>query len=206
MNMKKTLAIGIIALFIGLSFTPLGSAQAQIEEKDTEIPIQIGSLTADGRIATQTISLSKADLSELLDIMGSLRKPGFRPGDLLDRLKDLFDRDQGLFDKLDIGLFSKLPGNPIVSIGEGRELLSRYHGRVQLKKLVSMWNYPGDIGATVIWGNGLTSVPTQVLLQKQIGFMVGFVGLYMYIPPLLEDMNSKTFFMGTAMFAWGLSA
>lgn len=200
--MKKTLAIGIIALFIGLSFTPLGSAQAQIEEKDTEIPIQIGSLTADGRITTQTISLSKADLSELLDIMGSLKKPG----DLLDRLKDLFNQDQGLFDKLDIGLLSNLPGNPIVSIGEGRQLLSRYHGRVQLKKLVSMWNYPGDIGATVIWGNGLTSVPTQVLLQKQIGIMVGFVGLYMYIPPLLEDMNSKTFFMGTAMFAWGLSA
>ncbi len=204
MNMKKTLAIGIIALFIGLSFTPISSAQAQIEEKDREIPIQISSLTADGRIATQTISLSKTDLSELLDIMGSLKKPGFKPGDLLDRLKDIFDRDKGLFDN--IGLLSKLPGNPIVSIGEGRQILSRYHGRVQLKKLVSMWNYPGDIGATVIWGNGLTSVPTQVLLQKQIGLMVGFVGLYMYIPPLLEDMNSKTFFMGTAMFAWGLSA
>ena len=204
MNMKKTLAIGIIALFIGLSFTPISSAQAQIEEKDREIPIQISSLTADGRIATQTISLSKTDLSELLDIMDSLKKPGFKPGDLLDRLKDIFDRDKGLFDN--IGLLSKLPGNPIVSIGEGRQILSRYHGRVQLKKLVSMWNYPGDIGATVIWGNGLTSVPTQVLLQKQIGLMVGFVGLYMYIPPLLEDMNSKTFFMGTAMFAWGLSA
>lgn len=202
--MKKTLAIGIIALFIGLSFTPISSAQAQIEEKDREIPIQISSLTTDGRIATQTISLSKTDLSELLDIMGSLKKPGFKPGDLLDRLKDIFDRDKGLFD--DIGLLSKLPGNPIVSIGEGRQILSRYHGRAQLKKLVSMWNYPGDIGATMIWGNGLTSMPTQVLLQKQIGIMVGFVGLYMYIPPLLEDMNSKTFFMGTAMFAWGLSA
>ena len=204
MNMKKTLAIGIIALFIGLSFTPVSSAQAQIEEKDTKIPIQISSLTADGRIATQTISLSKTDLSDLLDIMDSLKKPGRNPGDLLDRLKNLFDRDNGLFD--DIGLLSKLPGNPIVSIGEGRQLLSRYHGRVQLKKLVSIWNYPGDIGATMIWGDGLTSMPTQVLLQKQIGIMVGFVGVYMYIPPLLEDMNSKTFFMGSAMFAWGVSA
>jgi len=202
--MKKTLAIGIIALFIGLSFTPVSSAQAQIEEKDTKIPIQISSLTADGRIATQTISLSKTDLSDLLDIMGSLKKPGFKPADLLDRLKDLFDRDSGLFD--DIGLLSKLPGNPILSIGEGRQLLSRYHGRVQLKKLVSIWNYPGDIGATMIWGDGLTSMPTQVLLQKQIGIMVGFVGLYMYIPPLLEDMNSKTCFIGSALFAWGVSA
>jgi len=204
MNMKKTLAIGIIALFIGLSFTPVSSAQAQIEEKDTKIPIQISSLTADGRIGTQTISLSKTDLSDLIDIMDSLKKPGRNPGDLLDRLKNLFDRDNGLFD--DIGLLSKLQGNTIVSIGEGRQLLSRYHGRVQLKKLVSIWNYPGDIGATMIWGDGLTSMPTQVLLQKQIGIMVGFVGVYMYIPPLLEDMNSKTFFMGSAMFAWGVSA
>ena len=136
--------------------------------------------------------------------MGSLKKPGFKPTDLLDRLKDLFDGDNGLFD--DIGLLSKLPGSPILSIGEGRQLLSRYHGRVQLKKLVSVWNYPGDIGATMIWGDGLTSMPTQVLIQKQIGIMVGFVGLYMYIPPLLEDMNSKTCFIGSALFAWGISA
>lgn len=202
MTMKKALAIGIIALFIGLSFTPMNSAA--IEEKETKIPITIRSISTDGQLGSRIISLSKSDVNALVDLMDSLKKPNRRSGDLMDRFRDLFDRNDKLFD--DFGLLSKLPGNPIVSIGEGRELLSRYHGRVQLKKFISMWNYPGDAGATVIWGNGLTSAPTQILLQKQIGLMIGFVGLYIYIPPLLENMNSKTCFVGSALFAWGLSA
>ena len=201
MTMKKTLAIGIIALFIGLSFTPMSSVA--IEEKEVKIPIKISSISADGQLGTQTISLSKGEVLSLIDLLDSLKKPGHRDN-ILDRLRDLFDKDKGLLN--DVGLISKLPGKPIVSIGEGRELLSRYHGRVQLKKLVSIWNYPSNMGATVIWGNGLTSAPTQILLQKQIGIMIGFVGLYVYIPPLLENMNSKTMFVGSALFAWGLSA
>ncbi len=202
MTMKKALAIGIIALFIGLSFTPMNSAA--IEEKETMIPVTIRSISADGKLGSRIISLSKSDVNSLVDLMDSLRSTNRRSTDLVNRIRDLFNRDDKLFDNF--GLMSKLPGNPIVSIGEGRELLSRYHGRVQLKKLVSVWNYPGDNGATVIWGNGLTSAPTQVLLQKQIGIMIGFVGLYIYIPPLLENMNSKTCFVGSALFAWGISA
>lgn len=200
--MKKALAIGIIALFIGLSFTPMTSAT--IEEKENKIPIQISSLAANGGLETKIISLSRSEALSLADLMDSLKRTNKRPTDLVDRIKDIFDKDDGLLDN--VGLLSKLPGNPILSIGEGRELISRYHGRVQLKKFVSMWNYPGDAGATVIWGNGLTAPPTQILLQKQIGIMIGFVGLYVYIPPLLENMNSKTCFVGSAMFAWGISA
>jgi hypothetical protein len=202
MNMKKALAIGIIALFIGLSFTPMSSAT--VEEKETRIPIQISSLAANGGLETKIISLSRAEALSLADLMDSLKRMDRRPTDLVDRVKDIFGKDDGLLDN--VGLLSKLPGNPIVSIGEGRELISRYHGRVQLKKFVSMWNYPGDAGATVIWGNGLTAPPTQILLQKQFGIMIGFVGLYVYIPPLLENMNSKTCFVGSSLFAWGISA
>jgi len=202
MTVKKALAIGIIALFIGLSFTPINGAE--IEEKESRIPIQISSITANGVLGTQTISLSESEILSLIDLVDSMNKNNRRPGDLWDRLRDLFNPDDGVLG--DIGLLSKLPGNPIVSIGEGRELFSRYHGRVQFKKLMSIWNYPSNNGATIIWGDGLTSVPTQILLQKQIGIMFGFVGVYVYIPPILENMNSKTCFIGSALFAWGLSA
>ncbi len=200
--MKKALAIGIIALFIGLSFSPVNSAA--IEEKESRIPIQISSISANGILGTQTLSLSESEILSLIDLVDSMNKNGRRPGDLWDKIRDLFNLDDGPFS--DLGLLSKLPGNPIVSIGEGRELLSRYHGRVQFKKLISIWNYPGNNGATIIWGDGLTKVPTQILLQKQMGIMVGFVGLYVYIPPIFENMNSKTCFIGSALFAWGLSA
>jgi hypothetical protein len=98
---------------------------------------------------------------------------------------------------------NNLPGRPIFSYGKGHKVLSRYHGRIQIKKIFSAWSYPGGFGTTVIWGNGLSSTPTQILLKRQIGFMIGFVGLYIYIPPLISGMSSRTLFMGSTLFAWG---
>ena len=202
MTIKKSIAIGIIALFIGLSFTPVSSAS--MTELETTIPIEVGLVTDNGRFGTQTLSLTKEELTSLISIMDELKTLKNRDS-LLERLLDLFDNKKGLERIFDTDFLDVLPGNPIFSIGQGRELLARYHGRVQIKKLVSMWNYPSGFGTTVIWGNGLASAPTQVLLQRQIGFMIGFVGLYIYIPPLLENMQSRTCFVGSSVFAWGIS-
>ena len=202
MTIKKSIAIGIIALFIGLSFTPVSSAS--MTEPETTIPIEVGLVTDNGRFGTQTLSLTKEELTSLISIMDELKTLKNRDS-LLERLLDLFDNKKGLERIFDTDFLDVLPGNPIFSIGQGRELLARYHGRVQIKKLVSMWNYPSGFGTTVIWGNGLASAPTQVLLQRQIGFMIGFVGLYIYIPPLLENMQSRTCFVGSSVFAWGIS-
>ena len=106
---------------------------------------------------------------------------------------------------LNLNWLDKMPGNPIFSFGKGPRYITPYHGRIQVKKLVSAWNYPSGFGTTVIWGNGLYAPPTQILLKRQFGFMVGFVGLYLHIPPLVSGMTSRTCFFGTSMFAWGLS-
>lgn len=203
MTIRKSIAIGIIALFIGLSFTPVSSAN-MTEPEETTIPIEVGMVTDNGRFGTQTLSLTTNELNSLIDLMDELKTLKNRDS-LLERLLDLFDNKKGLDRIFDMDLINILPGDPIFSIGQGRELLTRYHGRVQIKKLVSMWNYPSGFGTTVIWGDGLTSAPTQVLLQRQIGIMIGFVGLYIYIPPLLENMPSRTCFVGSSMFAWGIS-
>jgi len=205
MSTKKSIAIGIIALFIGLSFTPMNSAN-KAELKPTTIPVEVGMVTDNGRFGTQTIMVTQDELSSLIDLMDELRTLKNRDS-LLDRIRDFFDNynKRGLERFFDMDLLNVLPGDPIFSIGQGRELLARYHGRIQLKKLVSIWNYPSGFGTTVIWGDGLAAQPTQVLLQRQIGIMIGFVGLYVYIPPLLEDMPSRTCFIGSSMFAWGIS-
>ena len=205
MSTKKSIAIGIIALFIGLSFTPMSSAN-RAELKPTTIPVEVGMVTDNGRFGTQTVMVTQDELSSLIDLMDELRTLKNRDS-LLDRIRDFFDNynKRGLERLFDMDLLNVLPGDPIFSIGQGRELLARYHGRIQLKKLVSIWNYPSGFGTTVIWGDGLAAQPTQVLLQRQIGIMIGFVGLYLYIPPLLEDMPSRTCFIGSSMFAWGIS-
>ena len=68
-----------------------------------------------------------------------------------------------------------------------------------------MWTYPGGFGTTVIWGDGLAMPPTQILLKRQLGFMVGFVGIYLHIPPFIKGMSSRTCFFGTTLFAYGVS-
>ncbi len=204
MTIRKSIAIGIIALFIGLSFTPLTSAQMSKPTKT--IPIQVGMLTENGNLGTQTISLTRNQLDSLVDVMDDLGNLRSRDS-MLERIIDLLkgNQKQGLAQLFDTDMLDILPGNPIVSFGQGRDLFARYHGRIQIKKLVSMWNYPQGFGTTVIWGDGLAAPPTQVLLQRQFGVMVGFVGLYVYIPPLLENMHSRTLFVGSSMFAWGIS-
>ena len=96
MTMKKALAVCIIALFIGLSFTPVNGAS--IKEEESMIPIEISTITADGTRGMQTISLTKSDVLSLLDLLDSMKKPDRRGNDLLDRFKDLFDRDDNLIE------------------------------------------------------------------------------------------------------------
>ncbi|MDG6219002.1 MAG: hypothetical protein QCI00_06140, partial [Candidatus Thermoplasmatota archaeon] len=117
MTIKKTLVIGIIALFIGMSLTPISSAAT--EEKETMIPVQIGSLFLDGTLGAQTILLSRTELASLLEFMESFKRPGQLPENLINFIRSLIGRDRsnGL---LDLGILEKLPGNPIVSYGEGR--------------------------------------------------------------------------------------
>ena len=204
MTMKKSIAIGIIALFIGLSFTPMGGANEN--QPEATIPIQIGMINDRGVGNTQTISLSSGQVEGLIDAFDQLHS-GRNQAAVLDRIVSLLtgSNKKGLANLFDNDILDILPGNPIVSIGSGREILARYHGRLQIKKFFSIWNYPNGFGTTIIWGNGLAAPPTQILLKSQTGVMIGFAGIYLYVPSMLENMPSKTCFIGSAMFAWGLS-
>jgi len=204
MKVKKYIAIGIIALFLGISTTPMISATS--EPQKSMIPIQLMVQNPDGSIGQTSLSFDQGQLQELMDLMDALTKTKNRDG-ILERIQDFLRHSQrkDLKDLFDFNLIGKLPGDPIVSIGENRDHLTKYHGRLQFKKLFSAWHYPDGLSSTIIWGNGLTSQPTQILLKRQFGFMVGFVGIYMYIPPLLEGMNGRTLAIGSSLFAWGIS-
>jgi len=204
MILRKSIAIGIIALFIGMVFTPISGAT--VKETETMIPVEFSVLNADGTIGTTIMEISQTMIEELIDIVEDL-KNGNDHALILERLSTLFNCRQakGLKDIINLDFLDNMPGSPILSYGKGHSLLARYHGRVAMKKLANIWNYQSNLGATVIWGDGFTSAPTQILLKRQVGFMVGFVGLYMYIPPFMKGMQSSTFFVGTSMFAYGIS-
>jgi len=198
MKLKKSIAIGIIALFIGSAMLPMsGTAEAR---HIRPVTIALMLMGADGFLKPRILTLTHGDLIKLIAFIDSLKL-------LKDRgmsIKDLFQSlgTGTLSEILNLQWLEKLPGKPIISYGKGRTYITPYHGRLQMKKLVAMWNYP-DIGATIVWGNGLSAKPTKILLNRQIGLMAGFVGIYIYIPPLIEGMPSTTCFIGSAKLAWG---
>jgi hypothetical protein len=206
MILQKSVAIGVIALFVGLSLIPL--SDATINESEQMIPIEVSVMNSDGSVGTQTMELSQGALAELMSMLEEFAH--YRNWHTFRyRLTQFFNNRptlSGLRAMLDLELLDKLPGHPIMSYGKGYSLLARYHARMMAKRIFTTWSYPDSVGATVIWGNGLYLPPTQILLLRQTGFMVGFVGLYVYIPPFVQGRASTTFFIGTALFAYGLSA
>lgn len=193
MTIRKSIAIGIIALFIGLSFSPLTSAS--ITKTSSSVPIEFGMMRDNGIFEKQTITVTQNQLDNLLRLIGGSR--GFRdPDSLLERIMNLLNNNQRTLFSND--LIDILPGDPILSFGTGGELFSRYHGRVQVKKLFSLWTYQN--GLTLIWDEGKTALP-QAFTQRQIGLMLGFIGVYIYIPPIVDSQPPITMFLGSARVA-----
>jgi hypothetical protein len=205
MNIKrKGISIGIIAIFIGLAFIPMSGANI-IENKETKLPVEISFYDNNGVKITDIIQLSIDEINTIDKFINELQQIQNEEEfeEKIEEFITFIGRSKISYFNLD--WLDNLPGKPIFSFGKGPKYLTKYHGRVQVKKLVSLWNYPSGFGTTVIWGNGLAAAPTQILLKRQCGVMAGFVGLYLHIPPLIKGMTSRTCFFGTAMFAYGLS-
>jgi hypothetical protein len=202
MNPRKITAIGITTLFLALVVIPVQGTISK--EHETLFPIQLSTVQADGSIGSQIISLTKDQVIELSNL---IKRFSYTKNwnEIIYALKGFFKRHNiGTYDPLSKpGIFDILPGCPILSIGEGPEILTRYHGRVQFKKLISTWHYPKN-GFTMIFGNEVS--PKQILFQRQMGFMIGFVGIYLHVPKVLENQKAGiTCMIGSSLFAWGTS-
>jgi hypothetical protein len=205
MNIKtKSISIAIITIFIGLAFTPMGSSSI-IENKETKLPVEITFYNNNGEKITEIIQLSINEIKTIENFINELQniKNEKEFEDKIEEFITYIGRSGLSYFNLD--WIDNLPGKPIFSFGKGPRYLTRYHGRIQVKKIFTMWNYPSGFGTTVIWGDGLTMPPTQILLKRQLGFMIGFVGLYLHIPPLITGMTSRTCFFGSTMFSYGVS-
>ena len=192
-------------MFIGLAITPMTSANI-IEKEENDIPIEISVCKNDGTISKEILKLTKNDIKILENLIQEVQTTPSEE-DIEEKITEVLvycnSKKIGQYSTTD--WLDNLPGRPIFSVGKSSRFLTRYHGRLQLKKLFSTWAYPTGFGTTIIWGNGLVSPPTQILLKRQIGFMIGFVGLYVYIPPFISGMSSRTFFIGSSLVSYGAS-
>ena len=203
MNLKKMTAIGIIALFFGLMIVPVNGAS--IEKTEQKIPVEFSMVNTDGSVGSQIISLTDEQIEQLQSLIDSIRYD-HNQYNILDKLRHFLNslKIKGC-DGLLHNRMLNIPGKFIASFGFNGELLNRYHARTQIKKVIGAWHYP-DYGFTYMYGLGKDFGNRQQLLTfRQMGFMAGFAGIYIYIPDYAATVPSCTFFAGYAAFAWGIS-
>ena len=87
MKIKKHIAIGIIALFIGISISPVMSASS--EPQKSMIPIQLMVQRGDGSLGETSISLEAKDVQDFLEFLDELTTMNKRDG-ILERIQDFF--------------------------------------------------------------------------------------------------------------------
>jgi len=209
-NMKKTMIIGVIALFLSASVAPLISA-TQTEEEN--YAVEYAMVNADGSISEESMVLNAEELS-LLQI---------RLSSLFDLLKSTNDKSI-LFNLLlnyingeDFPVVSKiveyllgselLEGRQlIISEGWGYDLNPFKKMSTDIIKPVTLWKYGelSDIFPVPSTTAVLKLSPFEVktFTGSQIGLMLRFRGIYVHIPQQMP-MQSFTFFLGSAKYVFG---
>ena len=211
-KMKPLLAIGIILLFVGLSFSP-ATAKVNIKEK-----LELGMVGENGKISMQTFELSADELKEtdrLLEQLLEKMRLSTNYDQLIDTVNS-FRTEWGRFPFLTLllGLIEKVlklnhnlnqlrPLRKkafILSLGFGPKFNPLKENKITLFLPITTWYYKGR-GNLLINSRTLIVDPypfsIKSLTGRQFGCMRNFAGLYIYRHSTLTD-KTYTFMLGRA--------
>ena len=198
-KINKIFAIGLLILLVGTTLSPMiSSSPLQKNEKTMEINIS----QLNENIFTYDQKLPVEDIIILKEIISSIKiASNDKELDvLIDRLLSFF-KNRGL----NLGFLSDgvLSDSIVVSFGTENHLLPNYIPKIKFSKFFHMWKYSSDWSTTIIM-DSIISIPSHLLQGRQIGFMIGFKGIYVYIPDWIPGLENLEFFIGTTPFAWGM--
>lgn len=211
-KMKPLLAVGIILLFVGLSFSP-ATAKVSLKEK-----LELGIVGEDGKISMQTFKLSIDELKEIDGLLAQLMEKmqsATDYGQLLDAVKS-FEFEWGRFPVLTLllGLIEKIlklnhnlnqlrplrKNAFIMSWGFGPKFNPFKQNKVTLFLPIMTWYYTGR-GNLLINSRTLIVDPypfsIKSLTGRQFGCMRNFAGIYIYRHSTLTD-KTYTLMLGRA--------
>jgi len=211
-KMKPLLAVGIILLFVGLSFSP-ATAKVSLKEK-----LELGVVGEDGKISMQTFKLSMDELKEVDGLLAQLMEKmqsATNYGQLLDTVNS-FRVKWGRFPFLTLllGLIEKIlklnhnlnqlrplrKNAFIMSWGFGPKFNPFKQNKVTLFLPIMTWYYTGR-GNLLINSRTLIVDPypfsIKSLTGRQFGCMRNFAGIYIYRHSTLTD-KTYTFMLGRA--------
>ena len=132
-----------------------------------------------------------------------------------NKISDLFDTIISLLEN-NAGLLNLLPnirtGPVILSIGNEKHFLIKYLPKIKTNELFHIWHYSSEWSTTLILFKQLSQSPIKILHGRQIGFMFGFRGIYIYVPKAyvnIPDLNPESeeicIFLGSTIFAGGIA-
>jgi len=214
-NIKKTITIALITLFIGLAISPMinGIPESKIEKnqiKNISLPVDIAYCLPNEITTKETHDLFIEDIKILEDLIITLNSitSTNKIADLIDTLMSLFKNNGQIFNLLTPNI---LTSSIILSIGNEKHFLIKYLPKIKTNELFHIWHYTNEWSTTLILFKQLSQSPIKILHGRQIGFMFGFRGIYIYvpkayvnIPDIIPESEEICIFLGTTIFAGGI--
>ena len=208
-KIAKIFSIGIITLFIGISIAPLTGSIPIVNisknlEKKISIPVTITHYHTNGQVTTEIKQLAVNAIPTLEDIGTKLQSKTS-----VKETIDLLELYIPFFEDIEVILNFQEPvqlsDSIIVSIGKEKHLIPPLLPKIRSEKLFHIWHYSSDWSTTLFYEDQLSLSPTEILQGEQIGFMLGFKGIYLYIPKWVPGFEDMGIILGTTTFAWGIS-
>ena len=212
---KPILAIGLVVLFIGLSFSP-ATADEIIEEQNETYDVELAMVAEDGSIDTIKATLTEQEFTEFQDAMeklDQLLEKATSREDIMNIIGTFpfFNGKHPILTWI-LNFFSiyKLPRSRafVFSHGWGYKMNPLKGNTVDLYRPFTMWQYSSRSRFTI-------PIPAKTFIMRfspfnlkflhgtQVGMMTRFIGLYIYISQPMPQ-KSYTFFMGTVRHIGGL--
>jgi len=213
---RKMIVMGVIALFVGLSISPVNALEfPENEMQDEVVNIEYALVDLDGTVIIEKFTLSEQEFKEW-EVMLS---------EFMEKIQSATDHDD-VMNILNTFLRNRHPAlsfilKPlssykmfrnrvfIVSQGWGHKLNPFKNSSAEIYKLFNFWHYTnrfefGISSGTFILRHGrLFDTDATFLRGIQVGMMTCFKGIYIYVARPLPE-KSYTFFMGTAHHVVGL--
>ena len=213
---RKMIVMGVIALFVGLSISPVNALEFPEDEMQYEVvDVEYALVDSDGTVIIEQLTLSEQEFKELkvmlLEFMEKIQSTTNRD-DSINILNTL------LMNRHPVLSFILKPLNSynmfrnrvfVVSQGWSYKLNPFKNSSAEIYKLFNFWHYTnrselGIPSGTFILRHGrLFNTDAKCLFGIQVGMMTRFRGIYIYVARPLPE-KSYTFFMGTAYHVVGL--
>lgn len=221
-EIKKAVVIGVVTLFLGLAIAPINADVPETEKAkpDKETVTLEYTLINNGKMITEKQEMSVGEAERIIERLEELSKEFkiLRDPDSTENEKkaarNIIDSSMDEWSLLRTiksilrwfaDLDYSIGGAFVLSQGRGGRLHILPTEKLQYAKVVALWHYETPFPSSYTCIADLLPFPRLDLMRgRQIGVMVGFVGVYLHLESPLPLFRDYTWFAGHALWIGGI--